>query len=127
MWISMYIIKSTYFNDIEFMQYLFRLTGIIIYCLLGIKVAVDNRFSIKTIFVGLIFIVLLLVSRNSKSIILMETMFFIYSSRNVDFKDILRITLVVQILLMLTIVISSLTGVIKNDTWSRSDGSIRYG
>lgn len=125
-WISMYILKATYFNENEILQVVFRLAGIPMYSLLIFKLILDNKYSLKTIIASVIFFILLIVSRNSHSRVLLETMLFIYSARNIDFKDIIKVTLFVQVTLMTITVISSLTGIIKNEVWYREDGTGRY-
>lgn len=126
-WISINILKSTYFREMYTMQILFKILNISIYGILILKLILDNRYSIRTILFGIISILVLIVYRNSNARILLETILFIYSSRNVPFRDIVKVTINIQVIFMIIIVLSSLSGIIKNDKWYRSNGDVRYG
>lgn len=127
MWIGINILKFTYYRDIYIIANILKFLNIFVYAILFLKLIYDNRYSLKTIVVGIISILVLIVSINSQSRLLFETILFIYSSRNVPFKDIVRVTLNTHIILMTFIVLSSLVGIIKNDVWYRNDGSTRFG
>lgn len=127
MWITVNILKFTFYRDIYFVQQVFKIIEVSIYVLLIFKILYDNKYSFKTIKWGMLFLIVFIVGRLSNSRSLIEIMIFIYTSKDIEFKKILKITLLVQIILSIFIIGGSLTGIIKNDIWLRSDGSFRYG
>ena len=127
MWIIINILKFTFYRDIYFVQQLFKITELSIYILLAFKILYDNKYSFKTVKWGMFFLIVFIVGILSNSKSLIQIMMFIYAAKDIKFKKILKITLLVQIILASFIIGSSLTGIIKNDIWLRSNGSFRYG
>ena len=126
-WVSFNIINQTYYTEIVDFSDVFNYMRIIIYLLLFMKFILDDIYSIKTILAGIILLIIFKVALNTGLVNILDTFLFIYSARNLEFKKIIKVTLILNIILMSCIVGSSMVGIIKNDIWYREDYSIRYG
>lgn len=126
-WVSFNIINQTYYTEIVDFSDVFNYMRIIIYLLLFMKFILDDIYSIKTILAGIILLLIFKVALNTGLVNILDTFLFIYSARNLEFKKIIKVTLILNIILMSCIVGSSMVGIIKNDIWYREDYSIRYG
>lgn len=126
-WVTIKVLNFTFYRDIDILQKIFDVLYMIIYIMLIFKILYDNKYSINTIkwviLCGLVFII----SINSNSKILLEVMIFIYAARNIRFRDIVKVSLILHCVLMGFIILSSMLGIIKNDIWIRDNGLIRYG
>lgn len=141
-WTSVYIFKQTYYIDILPMNIISKVARIIVYILLIRKFILEEpkwikpiatikdlyRHSRKDLLIKLMLIVTIcLVIFNTRNINIFDLALFIYSARNIDMKKVMKTALILNIVMMLFIVISSMTGIIKNQVWYRPDSSVRYG
>lgn len=126
-YILMFTISNTYYKDVIPCDQLIKIARVWMYIILAIKILYDNSYSIKSIFAFFLMIVICMISLKSNTSFLVDIFVFIYSVRNVPIRDVVKITLGVQIVMMIFTVSSCYLGVIKNDMWYRDDGGIRYG
>lgn len=141
-WTSVYIFKQTYYIEILPMNIISKVARIIVYILLIRKFILEEpkwikpiteikdlyRESRKDLLIKLFLIVtIFLVTFNTRNINVFDLALFIYSARNIDIKNVMKKALILNIAIMLFVVISSVTGIIKNQVWYRPDSSMRYG
>jgi len=72
--------------------------------------------------IGLLFIIAI----RSDTMILIDTILFIFCARNVPFEKIIKLTFFIQAFLMIFIAGSSFAGIIENRTYVRSNGQMRW-
>lgn len=126
-WMITYILNQTYYREVLSLDIVCKIVRIIVYTILFIKVLYDNIYNAKTMFAIIFIALLLVISFNSGISILIDIFLFIYSVRNLNIRNVIKLTLFIQIFMMGFIIISSYYGIIVNDIWYRDDGGIRYG
>lgn len=127
-WIVAAILQQTRYVDMLNIIVAMRAIRIVVYSLLISKIIYNNSYSIKSIFMfGTIGFILIIVTFYSDKLMLLDTFLFIYCARNLSIRQIIKVTLFIQVILMLFIILSSCSGIIQNDLWYREDGKIRYG
>lgn len=78
---------------------------------------------LKIVSVGII----ILISSYFSGVKLLVTAFiFILSAKDIDIDEVVKVTLIIQIICISIIVLMSLIGSIENRTFSRKDGTVRY-
>ena len=126
-WVITYVFNQTSYWEMITNRKIILIVRGIVYLLLYFKFLLDESYSIKTLlalfFMGIIFFITI----NSRQLNIWDTFLFIYSARNLDLKKIIKITLILQVILMIFIIMSSMIGVIPNYVWYREDYSPRYG
>ena len=128
-WITVTLLKFTYIKDL--LPKNFSMKDVLIYAqwlvyvLLIIKFWDTKIYRLRN-FAGIMiisFVGYIEYSVKDNTVLLFMLCIFIYSSSNVDFYDILKITLVVEILVLIVTVGLSLNGVIPNNIW---DEGVRH-
>lgn len=129
MWITVTLMRYTYLQELLPeklpMNDVFMYTKWIVYILLALKFWNDGIYRFRN-FVGLavvFFVGYIEYSVQDKTVLLFMLCIFIYSASNVDFDDILKITLVVEVLMFVTVISFSLKGIISNNVW---DEGVRH-
>lgn len=126
-WIVIFIMQQTYYKELIEYDMLMRMARGIAYISLVIKLLYDNVYSIKSIFAVFILLVLNIVLIKTNISFIVDTFLFIYSSRNIKLDNIIKITLYINICLMIFTVLSCFIGVIPDKLWYRSSGAVRHG
>lgn len=141
-WTSIYMLKQTYYVEILPMSVISKVGRIIVYLLLIRKLLLEEpqwktpliatkdllKHSHRNLWVKVSLIAtIFLVTFNTRNINVFDLALFIFSARNIDMKKVMKTALILNIVMMLFIVISSMTGIIKNQVWYRPDLSVRYG
>lgn len=117
-WLLFAVINLTYLKELipSFKQINGFIADVVLLILL-IKFLEDETYEKKAL-LGLVLLgILFYVSRRSNAESIMMVFYFIYSARNIDFADILKISIGVQLLVMITAVAASLLGIIPNEIW----------
>lgn len=105
------------YNCIRFLTYFFILC----------KIIYEQKYSIK-VFVKIILLILILfITMSNGSSIIIDILLFVFAVKNIDYNKIIKVTYILQIVLMLFIILSSSLSIIDNTKYYRDDGSIRYG
>ncbi len=117
-WLLSAVINLTYLKELipSFKQINGFIADVVLLILL-IKFLEDEKYEKKAL-LGLVLLgILFYVSRCSNAESIMMVFYFIYSARNIDFADILKISIGVQLMVMITAVAASLLGIIPNEIW----------
>lgn len=126
MWLILYILNRTYYIDRISIGTSSTSVRIIIYTILFLKIIYDNTYSIKSILGVILIGLILIISFNSGESTLIDIILFIFCARNLKIRDVIKVTLFINIGMMVFIVSSSFLGIIKSDIWYREDGLPRY-
>lgn len=131
LWLSTDILStSTYYEMINFHD-LFKFVNIVSVSLLMIKIIYDNTYSSKKIIIalGIFAVVLEVVASQSQSdlrVMLLMTFLFIFTAGNIRHEKIIKVTLNINIVMMLFILSSYGLGVLGKDYLLNSDGTQRW-
>ncbi|MBS6007242.1 MAG: hypothetical protein KIB43_09810 [Clostridium baratii] len=126
MWIIANVLEFTYYRDLPFARDIFKVLIILSMIILFQKIIYDNKYSLKTLKWLLLFILILLISIRTNSNEILYITIFIYSARNIEFKKIAKFTFYLQSILMIIVIGGALLGIIPNEMFIRSNGTIRY-
>lgn len=137
MWITVTLLRYTYIKDLfpaklpmgDVLMY----TRWLVYILLSLKFWNDGIYKFRN-FLGLaivFFIGYIEYSVRDKSVLIFMLCLFIYSASNVEFDDILKATLIVDLIVLVLTIGFSFSGVIPNNVWDegvrhRYDLGFRY-
>lgn len=117
LWLLIAVIKLTYLKSLlpfaTIKDYVEKITVL----LLLIKFIDDDKYGLKGIFGIFIVGVLYYVSIQAQAPGIMIPIYFVFSARNVDYRAIFKVTIAIQLLVMTTSVLCSLTGIIPNEVW----------
>lgn len=129
MWITVTLMKYTYMRDLLPaklpMNDLIMYTKWMVYILLALKFWDDGIYRFRN-FAGLavvFFIGYIEYSVQDRTVLIFMLCIFIYSSANVDFDDILKVTLCVEVLVFVTTVSLAFCKIIPNNVW---DEGVRH-
>jgi hypothetical protein len=128
LWSIIYILEDTLYIYKFDVHEIMKLVRIISFTILVLKIFYDNLYSIKILLkfllVGLLLMVIVFFSGQT---LLLDTFLFIFCARNILFKDIIKITLIIHIFMIIFIILSNYFGIIQDvNVWYRDDGIIRY-
>lgn len=116
-WLLLAVIKLTYLKNLIPYNSLYDLVINLVYVLLILKFFSDQKQGKRDFFglfiVGVMYL-LLKISEADRFIIFI---YFIYSSRNIKFTGIFKVTIIIQLLVMSLSIITSLKGIIPNEIW----------
>lgn len=122
-WLTVFLMKFTYLKDLLPkrlpMKDVFTYTKWIVYVILALKFWDDKVYKLRN-FVGLaiiFFIGYIEYSVQDTTVMLFMLCIFIYSASNVDFEDILKVTLIVDVLILVVTIGFSFGGIIPNNIW----------
>ena len=127
MWLCVFILHQSYYKDLINIDVIFQSIRILTYISLLLKLLFDNEYYIKSIFIFIFIILICFICRNTENYFLFDTILFIYSARNINIKSLIKVTLIVQVSLMVLIIMSSLLGVIPNDLIYSNSRKVRHG
>lgn len=119
MWITIALLKYTYIKDIFAIKEMIVYTKYVVFILLVLKFFDEGIYRFRN-FVGLaiiFFVGYIEYSVQDETVSLFVLCIFIYSASRVEFEDILKVTLLVEILILVITVGLSLKGVIPNNIW----------
>lgn len=126
-WLILCILQQTYYRNELNLNLFFNIVNIILYIFLFFKILIEDKYSFKSLIAFLVMCLLFFVKINSKVPFLIDTFLLIYSARNINVREIIKVTFFIEIFMIIFIILSSYLGIIKNDIWYRDNLSIRYG
>lgn len=126
-WLILSILQQTFYRDIIPVGSLFNFIRIILYIFLFMKILYENKYSLKSILAFLVFCLLFIVTLHSNGSLLIDTFLLIYSAKNLDIREVIKVTFFIEVFMIIFIVLSCWFGIIKNDVWYRNKIMPRYG
>lgn len=127
MWIAIYSIQQSYYRDIIDINSILSLVRSLTYVFLLVKLLYDDAYSIKSIIAFILIIFIIVICKNTGLNVLLDTVLFIYSARNIKLKEIIKITFKLQIVIMLFIIISCFIGILPNEVLYDGARRVRHG
>lgn len=125
LWLSCAVIKLTYLKNLFAYAKVGSFVEKIVLVILLWKLIEDDKYGIREIAGIVVVCALYYVSIRSGAPAIMIPVIFIFSSRNMDYRDFFKVTMIVQLSVMGTSVLCSLCGIIPNEIWEE-EGRIRY-
>lgn len=125
-WVSLALIRYTYFKDLFASKEMMQEMRYIVMAILLLKFVYDRRYErtcLKRNLIGIAVIVLCLVIEwhtEDTTVPIVILSLFIFSANNIEFDDILRVSLVISVCVMVAAVSCSCFGVIPNHTWENA-------
>lgn len=123
LWVSVTLLRYTYIKDLfptKFpMKDVVIYTKYVVYVLLILKFWDDGIYRFRN-FVGLAVVFYLGYIEwivRDKTVMLFMLCIFIYSAANIDFDDILKVTLMIEVSVLVITITLSLCGIIPNNVW----------
>ena len=83
-------------------------------CLLLVKEYIDQKQPMPVLIYLLFLALFFIIIKKNASFLTSASLFYIYSGRNIDFKKIAKVTICVELIVLLVIISSSLAGLIEN-------------
>lgn len=121
LWLLFAAIRLTYLKNLFAFSTVNGYVEKIVMVLLVLKLIEDDRYGLRgtigMIIVGMMYYIS--IKANAPGI--MIPVYFIFSARNVDYREIFKATLLVQLSVMAVSVVCSLSGVIPNEVWMAGD------
>lgn len=125
LWLVFAVINLTYLKGLMPYKVLNGYVEKVVLGILLVKFLDDDRYGWRGIIGILVVGILYLVSLRAEAPGMMIPIYFIFSARNIDYRDIFKVTLVIQLSMMAVSVVCSLQGVILNEVWDE-DTRARY-
>ena len=117
LWLVFAVMKLTYLKDLVPYKTINEFVENVVMVLLLLKLLDDDRHGLKGM-VGIAIVgILYYVSIQAKAPGIMIPIYFIYSARNINYKDIFKVTMAIHLGVMAMSVVCSLNGIILNETW----------
>ncbi|MBO6015647.1 MAG: hypothetical protein J6P60_03560, partial [Lachnospiraceae bacterium] len=117
LWLSFAAIKLTYFKEMFAFSNINEQVGNVARLLLLLKFVVDDTYDRRGIAGVVMAAVLYYVSIRANAPGIWIPVCFVISARNIDYRDILKATMIVQLGVMAATVTCSLIGIIPNELW----------
>ena len=117
LWLVFAVIKLTYLKELIPFKTINNYVEKAVILLLLLKLWNDDKYGVKGIIGIAVVGVLYYVSIQANAPGIMIPIYFVYSARNIDYKDIFKATIVVQLGVMAVSVFCSLNGIILNEVW----------
>lgn len=117
LWLVFAVIKLTYLKELMPYKTINNYVEKAVIVLLLLKLLDDDKYGFKGILGMVIVGILYYVSIQAQAPGIMIPIYFIYSARNVDYRDIFKVTFAIQLGVMAVSVVCSLNGVILNEVW----------
>ena len=114
-WLILCILQQTYYRNELNLNLFFNIVNIILYIFLFFKILIEDKYSFKSLIAFLVMCLLFFVKINSKVPFLIDTFLLIYSARNINVREIIKVTFFIEIFMIIFIILSSYLGIIKND------------
>lgn len=117
LWLLLAAIRLTYLKNLFAFSTVNGYVEKIVMALLVLKLIEDDRYGLRGI-IGMVIVGMMYyisISANAPGI--MIPVYFIFSARNVDYREIFKATMLVQLGVMAVSVVCSLSGVIPNEVW----------
>ena len=125
LWLVFAVMKLTYLKDLVPYKTINEFVENVVMVLLLLKLLDDDRHGLKGM-VGIAIVgILYYVSIQAKAPGIMIPIYFIYSARNINYKDIFKVTMAIHLGVMAMSVVCSLNGIILNETWDE-ETRVRY-
>ena len=112
-YLTLMMLRTTMFS-VVIGETAYKLVALGCLCLLLVKEYID-RYQPMPVVIYLLFLILffILIKKNA-SFLTSAPLFFIYSGRNIEFRKIAKVTICVELIVLVVVILSSLIGVIEN-------------
>lgn len=117
LWLLFAVLKLTYLKELIPYKTVNGYVEKAVFILLLLKLLDDDKYGLKGILGIAVVGILYYVSIQANAPGIMIPIYFVYSARNVDYKDVFKVTMVVQLTIMAVSVVCSLRGIIPNEIW----------
>lgn len=125
-WLGMNILVDSAYESFAYFSDIFGMTNIICLALIGIHL-LRNKFTVSKLPVLFLCGACVLISAvNTGLLRIVFTILFIIAAGNQKWKDLIKLSFLVECVLMIFILLSYLNGILPNETILRMDSSPRY-
>ena len=92
----------------------YKLVSLGCLCLLVAKEYIENKQPMPVLIYLLFLLLFFIIIKKNASFLTSASLYYLYSGRNIDFKKIAKVTICVELIILLAIILSSLAGLIEN-------------
>ncbi len=126
LWLIFEVLNLTYFRQMMPLSDIRQGVRKLVYLLLILKLYDDNELDAGTLAGLAVIAVTYLICRRAEITDLFVSVCFIVSMRNVDYRKVFRVTIILQLLIMAATVTTSISGLLPNELWTGPDMRERY-
>ncbi len=127
LWMTAGVLKLTLFHNMEVIDVLCEYMQKLAYLLLIVLFFMRRRDKVRDFLgIGLIVICCILARHSVYSLHIFAVAVYAYFALDIDFRKILKCTVILQMVLMAVVILSSQVGILENVAWMRGD-VVRYG
>ncbi len=118
LWLISAVFRYTMFRYFDWFDYVYAGMQIVAYLLIAVLFFMEKRYTVKDVAGIAVLFICLILAMHSRNIYIIPTAIYIYFGADFDFQEILKVTLIVQVIIMAVVILCSQTGVIEDVIWT---------
>ncbi len=118
LWLISAVLRYTMFRYLDWFDYVYAGMQIVAYLMIAVLFFMERRYTVKDVIGIAVLFICLLLALHSRNIYIIPTVIYIYFGADFEFQTILKVTLAVQVIIMVVVISCSQTGIIEDVIWT---------